>query len=45
MIGVCEDNKREFSHIITKEMGKPVSQSVAEIDKCILLCKYYFENA
>ena len=32
MIGVLKDNKREFSHIITKEMGKPVSQSVAEID-------------
>jgi len=45
MIGVLKDNKREFSHIITKEMGKPVSQSVAEIDKCIFLCKYYFENA
>ena len=45
MVGVLEDNKKEFSHIITNEMGKPVSQSMAEIDKCIWLCKYYFENA
>ena len=45
MIGVLEDNKKEFSHIISSEMGKPVSQSIAEIDKCIWLCEYYFQNA
>lgn len=29
----------------TLEMGKPVSQSLAEVKKCALLCEYYLDNA
>lgn len=29
----------------TLEMGKPIKQSLAEIDKCKLLCEYYLQNA
>ena len=29
----------------SKEMGKPIKQSIAEIEKCGLLCEYYIENA
>ena len=36
--------KESLSEIITKEMGKPLNQSVREIEKCALLCRYYREH-
>ncbi|MGB1314293.1 MAG: NAD-dependent succinate-semialdehyde dehydrogenase [Bizionia paragorgiae] len=38
-------NKAEFSELMTLEMGKPIPQSRAEIEKCITLCDFYETNA
>ena len=37
------DKSEEFGKIITREMNKPISQSVAEIEKCALMMNYYAE--
>ncbi len=42
---MLNNDKQYHAEIITSEMGKPISQSIAEIEKCALVCKYYAENA
>lgn len=42
---VLRKNTNIYAEIITKEMGKPIKQSRAEIEKCALVCDYYVKNA
>ncbi|WP_373518365.1 NAD-dependent succinate-semialdehyde dehydrogenase [Pricia sp.] len=38
-------NTDKYAKIMTQEMGKPISQSVAEVEKCAWVCEYYAQNA
>lgn len=38
---VLDRNAEQFGKLISKEMNKPISQSIAEIKKCALMVRYY----
>lgn len=38
-------SKEEYGRLMAREMGKPLAQGVAEIEKCSWVCNYYAENA
>src|SRR6056297_500168 len=41
---VLRENKREYAETMTREMGKPISQAIAEVEKCAWVCDHYAEH-
>jgi succinate-semialdehyde dehydrogenase/glutarate-semialdehyde dehydrogenase len=42
---LLEKDKNELGELITLEMGKPIRESIAEIEKCAHLCGFYASHA
>jgi len=42
---VLREGKAEYARIITLEMGKPITEAEAEIEKCAATAEYYAETA
>ncbi len=42
---VLKNDKKELALTATLEMGKPIVEAKAEIDKCAWVCEYYAEHA
>ncbi|MFC2116037.1 NAD-dependent succinate-semialdehyde dehydrogenase [Bacteroidota bacterium] len=42
---ILEKDSGRHAKIITREMGKPISQSLAEVKKCAWVSRYYAKNA
>ncbi|PHK36968.1 succinate-semialdehyde dehydrogenase [Nostoc linckia z16] len=45
LIASLDKSKNMLSIRCSEEMGKPIKQATAEVEKCIKLCNYYLDNA
>ena len=45
LASVLRENKKDLAGLITLEMGKPITESEAEIEKCAYNCDHYAEAA
>jgi succinate-semialdehyde dehydrogenase/glutarate-semialdehyde dehydrogenase len=45
LAAVLRSKKHVYAGLMTKEMGKPIKESLAEIEKCAWLCDYYADNS
>ena len=39
------ERSKEYGVLMADEMGKPLAQGIAEVEKCAWLCDYYVQNA
>lgn len=40
-----KEDRESLAKLMTEEMGKPITQSRAEIDKCVWMCEYYADHS
>ncbi len=45
LAGVLRERTPQYARLITLEMGKPLAEAAAEIEKCAVTCDYYAGNA
>lgn len=45
LANLLERDKAELAQLIKNEMGKPIAEGVAEIEKCIACANYYIEES
>ncbi len=42
---LLDEQKQQLGELMTREMGKPIGQAVAEAEKCARVCRYYSDHA
>lgn len=42
---LLSERKQDYAELMTREMGKPITQSISEIEKCAYACDFYVKNA
>jgi succinate-semialdehyde dehydrogenase/glutarate-semialdehyde dehydrogenase len=42
---ILTDGAEEYGPVMVREMGKPISQAIGEVEKCGWVCEYYAERA